>query len=85
MAETRRAAVVGSGFGGLAVAIRLQAAGVQTTVFEARDKPGGRAYVYEQDGFVFDGGPTVITAPHVFEDLFAVEEDLVALLRAALA
>jgi phytoene desaturase len=65
-----RAAVVGSGFGGLAIAVRLQAAGFATTLFEARDRAGGRAYVYEQDGFVFDGGPTVITAPHVFEDLF---------------
>jgi phytoene desaturase len=65
-----RAAVVGSGFGGLAVAVRLQSAGFETTLFEARDRPGGRAYVYEQDGFIFDGGPTVITAPHVFEELF---------------
>jgi phytoene desaturase len=68
--QRKRAAVVGSGFGGLAVAVRLQSAGFETVVFEARDKPGGRAYVYEQDGFVFDGGPTVITAPHVFEELF---------------
>ena len=66
-----RAAVIGSGFGGLAAAIRLQAGGIRTTVFEARDKPGGRAYVYEDQGFVFDAGPTVITAPHVFEELFA--------------
>lgn len=66
----RQAAVIGSGFGGLAVAIRLQAAGIQTTVFETRDRPGGRAYVYEDEGFIFDAGPTVITAPHVFEDLF---------------
>lgn len=66
-----RAAVIGSGFGGLAVAVRLQHAGFETTVFEARDRPGGRAYVYEQDGFTFDGGPTVITAPHVFEELFS--------------
>ena len=65
-----RAAVVGSGFGGLAVAIRLQQAGFRTTLFEARDRPGGRAYVYRQDGFTFDGGPTVITAPHLFEELF---------------
>lgn len=65
-----RAAVVGSGFGGLAVAVRLQNAGFRTTIFEARDKPGGRAYVYEEDGFTFDAGPTVITAPHVFEELF---------------
>ena len=63
--------MVGSGFGGLGVAVRLQNAGFETTIFEARDKPGGRAYVYEQDGFVFDAGPTVITAPHVFEELFA--------------
>jgi len=80
-----RAAVVGSGFGGLAVAVRLQNAGFRTTVFEARDRPGGRAYVYEQDGFVFDGGPTVITAPHVFEELFAEAgrslSDYVELLR----
>lgn len=67
-----RAAVIGSGFGGLAAAIRLQAAGVSTTIYEARDQPGGRAYVYEQDGFTFDGGPTVITAPHCLEELFEV-------------
>jgi len=66
-----RAALIGSGFGGLAAAIRLQAAGMRTTVFESRDRPGGRAYVYEDAGFVFDAGPTVITAPHIFEDLFA--------------
>ncbi len=75
MAEQRergRAAVIGSGFGGLAAAIRLQHAGFDTVVFEARDKPGGRAYVYEDQGFVFDGGPTVITAPHCFEELFAL-------------
>src|SRR6188768_3542723 len=67
----RRAAVIGSGFGGLALAIRLQAAGVSTVLFEARDRPGGRAYVYQQDGFTFDAGPTVITAPHTLEELFA--------------
>jgi phytoene desaturase len=65
-----RAAVVGSGFGGLAAAIRLQSAGIPTVLFEARDKPGGRAYVYEQDGFTFDAGPTVITAPGCLEELF---------------
>jgi phytoene desaturase len=66
-----RAAVIGSGFGGLAVAIRLQTAGIQTTIFEARDQPGGRAYVYRDQGFTFDGGPTVITAPHCLEELFS--------------
>lgn len=80
----RSAAVVGSGFGGLAAAIRLQSLGVATTIYEQRDKPGGRAYVYEQDGFSFDAGPTVITAPHCLEELFALSgrklEDYVTLL-----
>ncbi|MEP9353654.1 phytoene desaturase [Xanthobacter sp. KR7-65] len=67
----RRAAVIGSGFGGLALAIRLQAAGIATTVFEQRDKPGGRAYVYKDAGFTFDGGPTVITDPTCLEEVFA--------------
>jgi phytoene desaturase len=73
MAEpgAQRALIVGSGFGGLAAAIRLQAAGYRCALFEARDKPGGRAYVYERDGFSFDGGPTVITAPQCLEELFA--------------
>ncbi len=62
--------VIGSGFGGLYAAIRLQAQGHRVTVVEKRDKPGGRAYVYEQDGFVFDGGPTIITAPWLIEELF---------------
>lgn len=66
-----RAAVIGAGFGGLAVAIRLAAAGVPTTIFEARDRPGGRAYVYRDGDFVFDAGPTVITAPPCLEALFA--------------
>ncbi|MEZ4359914.1 MAG: phytoene desaturase [Kofleriaceae bacterium] len=71
MAEALRAAVIGSGFGGLAAAIRLANAGVKVTVFEARDQPGGRAYVYREGAYVFDAGPTVITAPHCLEELFA--------------
>jgi phytoene desaturase len=66
-----RAAVIGSGFGGLAAAIRLANAGVSVTVFEARDLPGGRAYVHRERGFTFDAGPTVITAPHCIDELFA--------------
>ena len=69
---------MGSGFGGLALAIRLQAAGVQTVLFEARDRPGGRAYVYQQDGFTFDAGPTVITAPGCLEELFALAGESMA-------
>jgi len=67
-----RIVVIGSGFGGLAVAVRLQARGHSVTLVDKRDKPGGRAYVYKQDGFTFDGGPTVITAPWMIRDLFAL-------------
>lgn len=70
--NTVKAAVIGAGFGGLALAIRLQTAGFQTVLFEARDKPGGRAYVYEDDGFIFDAGPTVVTDPDCLDELFAV-------------
>jgi phytoene desaturase len=69
---TRSAAVIGSGFGGLALAIRLQSAGIATTVIEARDKPGGRAYHWEKDGHVFDAGPTVITDPACLRELWAL-------------
>lgn len=70
--DKTRVAVIGGGFGGLAAAIRLQAAGCQTVIFEKRDQPGGRAYVYRDNGFTFDAGPTVITAPHCLEELFTV-------------
>lgn len=66
------AAVIGAGFGGLALAIRLQAAGVSTTLIEGRDKPGGRAYYWEKDGFTFDAGPTVITDPACLKELWAL-------------
>jgi phytoene desaturase len=62
--------IIGSGFGGLGAAIRLAAKGHDVHIFEKRDKLGGRAYVYEKNGFHFDGGPTVITAPFMFDDLF---------------
>ena len=65
-----RIVVIGSGFGGLAAAIRLCQQGHDVTIVEKRDKPGGRAYVYEQDGFTFDGGPTIITAPWLLRELF---------------
>ncbi len=71
-------AVIGSGFGGLAAAIRLAAAGVRTVLFEARERPGGRAGVYHDDGFTFDAGPTVITAPETLEELFAVAGERLA-------
>ena len=68
----QKACVVGSGFGGLALAIRLQSAGIATTVVEARDKPGGRAYVWNREGFTFDGGPTVITDPDCLRELWSL-------------
>ena len=67
-----RIIVIGSGFGGLAAAIRLQAQGHDVTLVEKLDKPGGRAYVFEQDGFTFDAGPTIITAPWLLDELFAL-------------
>ncbi|MBP0614836.1 phytoene desaturase [Jiella mangrovi] len=67
----KRAVVIGAGFGGIALAIRLQAAGIETVLLERRDKPGGRAYVYEDAGYTFDAGPTVITDPTALEELFA--------------
>ncbi len=72
MSKNKKAIVIGSGFGGLAAAIRLQARGYKTQLLEMRDKPGGRAYVYEQDGFKFDAGPTIITAPFLIDELFAL-------------
>ncbi|WP_067705017.1 phytoene desaturase [Erwinia sp. ErVv1] len=68
----KRTIVVGAGFGGLALAIRLQSAGIPTLLLEGRDKPGGRAYVYQDQGFTFDAGPTVITDPTAIEELFAL-------------
>ncbi|MEO1161533.1 MAG: phytoene desaturase family protein, partial [Pseudomonadota bacterium] len=59
-----------AGVGGLAAAARIAAKGYRVTVLEKLDGPGGRAYVYKRDGFTFDAGPTIITAPYVFEDLW---------------
>ena len=66
----KRVVVIGAGFGGLAAGVRLAARGHEVTLLEKRDRPGGRAYVYQQDGFTFDGGPTVITAPWLITELF---------------
>ncbi|ENY82270.1 phytoene desaturase [Sphingopyxis sp. MC1] len=76
---TRRAIVIGAGFGGLALAIRLQSAGIATTVVEARDKPGGRAYHWRREDFTFDAGPTVITDPPCLNELWALSgQDMAA-------
>ncbi len=65
-----KAIVIGGGFGGIATAIRLQAAGHAVTIVEAREHLGGRAYQLKDKGFTFDMGPTLITAPHLLEDLW---------------
>jgi phytoene desaturase len=64
--------VIGSGFGGLAAAIRLACRGWRVQVLEKLDAPGGRAYVWRQDGFTFDAGPTIITAPFMLDELWAL-------------
>jgi phytoene desaturase len=79
MATTRKirkkAIVIGSGFGGISLGIRLQSLGFDTTIVEKMDGPGGRAFVRKVDGFTFDMGPTVLTVPHFIEELFALQRD----------
>jgi phytoene desaturase len=80
-----RIVVIGSGFGGLAAAIRLQAQGHDVTIVEKLDKAGGRAYVFQRDGFTFDAGPTIVTAPWLIDAIFeaagARTADYVSLVR----
>lgn len=66
------AVIIGAGFGGLAAAVRLGARGYRVTILEKLDAPGGRAYVFRQDGFTFDAGPTIVTAPFLFEELWTL-------------
>ena len=62
--------IIGSGFGGIGAAIRMRAKGHRVTLLERLERIGGRAQVFEKDGFRHDAGPTVITAPFMFEELF---------------
>ena len=62
--------VIGSGFGGIAAALRLRAKGHEVTIIEKHPDLGGRARVFKKNGFTFDGGPTVITAPYLINELF---------------
>jgi phytoene desaturase len=64
------AIVIGAGLGGLAAAVRLRARGYRVTVVEGTDQLGGRASVWKRDGFTFDAGPTVITAPYLFDEIW---------------
>jgi phytoene desaturase len=67
-----RSIVIGAGFGGLAAALRLRAAGLIVDLFDNQVTAGGRAGVYKDRGYIFDAGPTVITAPFLFDELFAL-------------
>ena len=69
---TKKVIVVGSGFGGLASALRLRAKGYEVTLVEKHPDLGGRARVFKKGNFIYDGGPTVITAPYLIEELFSL-------------
>ena len=68
----KKAIVIGSGFGGLAIACRLRAMGNEVTLLEKQNNLGGRARTFFHEGFEYDAGPTVITAPYLFEELFSL-------------
>jgi phytoene desaturase len=70
MPEYRQIVVIGGGIGGLAVAIRLAAQGHDVTMFERNETVGGKVAIFERDGYTFDIGPSLITLPHVLDDLF---------------
>ncbi|MFT4703996.1 MAG: phytoene desaturase, partial [Bradymonadia bacterium] len=70
MSNTATAIVVGSGLGGLSSAIRLRALGYDVEIVEANEQAGGRASVFLKDGFSFDAGPTVVTAPYLVDELY---------------
>ncbi len=70
--DSPHAVVIGAGFGGLAAAVRLGSRGYRVTVLDRLDQPGGRGRVFRQDGFAFDAGPTVITAPFLLEELWTL-------------
>ena len=66
----KKVIIIGSGFGGIAAALRLKAKKYQVTLIEKHQDLGGRARVFKKNGFTFDGGPTVITAPYLINELF---------------
>ena len=72
VAAVPHAVVVGAGFGGIAAALRLRAKGYRVTLIDRCQQLGGRAQVFEREGFRHDAGPTVITAPFLFEELFSL-------------
>ena len=67
-----KAIVIGAGFGGIAAALRQRAKGYDVSIIDRCPNLGGRAQIFERNGFKHDAGPTVITAPFLFEELFAL-------------
>ena len=70
--QTKKIIVIGSGFGGIAAALRMRAKGYEVDLHEKLDQIGGRARQFNQNGFIHDAGPTVITAPYLFRELFEI-------------
>ncbi|WGS66422.1 MAG: phytoene desaturase family protein [Enterobacteriaceae bacterium PSmelAO3-2] len=70
-----KAIIIGSGIGGIAVAIRLQSKGINTLVIEKQKKPGGCANIYKEKGFTFDTGPTVITDPNSIKEILSIQKN----------
>ena len=70
--STKKIIIIGSGFGGIAAALRMKAKGYSVTLIEKHPDLGGRARVFKKEGFTFDAGPTVITAPKLLEELFTL-------------
>jgi phytoene desaturase len=68
----KKIVIIGAGFGGLAAALRMRAKGFDVTLVEKHSDLGGRARVFKKDKFIYDGGPTVITAPYLFDELFSL-------------
>ena len=75
--------VVGGGFGGIAAALRMKALGHDVTIIDRLSKLGGRAQVIDRNGYKYDTGPTVITAPFLFKELFNLFDELIAPLTAS--
>ena len=70
MNNIKRVVVIGSGFGGIAAALRMKSKGHDVTLIEKQNDLGGRARVFKKEGYIYDAGPTVITAPHLIYELF---------------
>ena len=73
---TKKVIVIGSGFGGIASALRLRAKKYEVTLLEKHSDLGGRARVFKRGNFIYDAGPTVITAPYLFEELFSLLDNI---------